>query len=82
MWSFTDDRSTKVATKGVTGELDIDKPTIVGNTYGEFNVEKYATLRPDPLGSTTCSGRAKPRCGCTPQIEALATAIQRAKKAN
>ena len=33
----------------LAGELDINKLTIVGNTYGEFNVEKYATLRPDLL---------------------------------
>ena len=88
-WSFTDDRGTKVSTKGrpnrvvayvgsasalhdfgvdsslvgvfgptklsngkadpLAGDLDIAKLTIVGNTYGEFNVEKYATLRPDLL---------------------------------
>jgi iron complex transport system substrate-binding protein len=88
-WSFTDDRGTKVATKGrpdrvvayvgsaaalhdfgvdsslvgvfgptklnngkadpMAGDLDVDKLTIVGNTYGEFNIEKYATLRPDLL---------------------------------
>ncbi|HEY2700534.1 MAG TPA: ABC transporter substrate-binding protein [Pseudonocardiaceae bacterium] len=88
-WSFTDDRGTKVATKGrpnrvvayvgsaaalhdfgvdsslvgvfgptklnngkadpMAGKLDVDKLTIVGNTYGEFNIEKYATLRPDLL---------------------------------
>jgi iron complex transport system substrate-binding protein len=33
----------------LAGDLDIGKLTIVGNTYGEFNVEKYATLRPDLL---------------------------------
>lgn len=88
-WSFTDDRGTKVTTKGqpnrvvayvgsaaalldfgvesslvgvfgptklsngkadpLAGNLDVGKLTIVGNTYGEFNVEKYATLRPDLL---------------------------------
>jgi iron complex transport system substrate-binding protein len=88
-WSFTDDRGTKVTTKGrpnrvvayvgsaaalhdfgvggslvgvfgptklsngkadpMAGSLDVDKVTIVGNTYGEFNIEKYATLRPDLL---------------------------------
>lgn len=88
-WSFTDDRGTRVTTKGrpnrvvayvgsaaalhdfgvdsslvgvfgptklgsgkadpLAGDLDIAKVTVVGNTYGEFNVEKYATLRPDLL---------------------------------
>ncbi|HJP73249.1 MAG TPA: ABC transporter substrate-binding protein [Pseudonocardiaceae bacterium] len=33
----------------LAGNLDIGKLTIVGNTYGEFNVEKYATLQPDLL---------------------------------
>lgn len=33
----------------MAGDLDVDKLTIVGNTYGEFNIEKYATLRPDLL---------------------------------
>lgn len=31
------------------GDLDVDKLTIIGNTYGEFDVEKYATTRPDVL---------------------------------
>ncbi|WP_327064958.1 ABC transporter substrate-binding protein [Kitasatospora sp. NBC_01250] len=31
------------------GDLDIDKVTIVGNAYGEFDLEKYAALRPDLL---------------------------------
>jgi len=31
------------------GSLDISKVTIVGNVYGEFNIEKYATLQPDLL---------------------------------
>lgn len=33
----------------LAGDLDISKLTILGNTYGEFNVEKYATLQPDLL---------------------------------
>ncbi|HEX4221662.1 MAG TPA: ABC transporter substrate-binding protein [Pseudonocardiaceae bacterium] len=33
----------------MAGGLDVDKLTIVGNTYGEFNIEEYATLRPDLL---------------------------------
>jgi iron complex transport system substrate-binding protein len=31
------------------GDLDIDKVEIIGNVYGEFNVEKYAALGPDLL---------------------------------
>ncbi|KIZ17836.1 ABC transporter substrate-binding protein [Streptomyces natalensis] len=31
------------------GDLDIDKVTILGNAYNQFNVEKYAALRPDLL---------------------------------
>lgn len=31
------------------GNLDIKGLTIVGNTYGEFDLEKYAALRPDLL---------------------------------
>jgi iron complex transport system substrate-binding protein len=31
------------------GDLDVDKVTIVGNAYGEFDVEKYAALAPDLL---------------------------------
>lgn len=31
------------------GDLDVNKVTVVGNTYGEFNIEKYAALKPDLL---------------------------------
>ncbi|MFI6052973.1 ABC transporter substrate-binding protein [Streptomyces violascens] len=31
------------------GDLDITKVEIIGNTYGEFSVEKYAALQPDVL---------------------------------
>ncbi|MGC5342318.1 ABC transporter substrate-binding protein [Streptomyces sp. AM 4-1-1] len=31
------------------GDLDIDKVEILGNVWGEFNVEKYAALGPDLL---------------------------------
>ena len=31
------------------GDLDVDRVTILGNTWGEFNVEKYASLNPDLL---------------------------------
>jgi iron complex transport system substrate-binding protein len=31
------------------GDLDIDKVEILGNVYGEFNIEQYAALTPDLL---------------------------------
>ncbi|WP_329457786.1 ABC transporter substrate-binding protein [Streptomyces sp. NBC_01497] len=31
------------------GDLDVNKVTVIGNVYGEFNVEKYAALDPDLL---------------------------------
>lgn len=31
------------------GDLDVNKVTILGNVWGEFNIEKYAALRPDLL---------------------------------
>lgn len=31
------------------GDLDVNKVTIIGNAYGEFDIEKYAGLRPDLL---------------------------------
>lgn len=34
------------------GDVDVDKVTILGNTWGEFSIEKYAKLRPDLLVST------------------------------
>ena len=33
----------------MAGNVDIEKIASLGNTYGEFNVEKYAELRPDIL---------------------------------
>lgn len=33
------------------GDLDVDKVSVLGNTWGEFNVEKYAALDPDLLVS-------------------------------
>ncbi|MEV7090103.1 ABC transporter substrate-binding protein [Streptomyces sp. NPDC093085] len=33
------------------GTLDVGKVTVIGNAWGEFNVEKYAALRPDLLVS-------------------------------
>ncbi|MDX3235405.1 ABC transporter substrate-binding protein [Streptomyces sp. ME03-5709C] len=29
------------------GDVDVNKVTIIGNAYGEFDVEKYAALQPD-----------------------------------
>lgn len=40
------------------GDLDIDKVTIVGNTYGEFNLEKYARLDPDLIVTNMYQGSA------------------------
>ncbi|MFD0306485.1 ABC transporter substrate-binding protein [Streptomyces sp. NPDC127119] len=34
------------------GDMDVSKVTVLGNAYGQFNVEKYATLAPDVLIST------------------------------
>ncbi|MFJ6194678.1 ABC transporter substrate-binding protein [Micromonospora sp. NPDC092111] len=31
------------------GDLDVDRVTVLGNVWGEFNVEKYAALRPELL---------------------------------
>ncbi|WP_246003209.1 ABC transporter substrate-binding protein [Nocardia tenerifensis] len=33
----------------LTGELDLGKLTVLGNNWGEFDVEKYAALEPDLL---------------------------------
>ncbi|MEW1929955.1 ABC transporter substrate-binding protein [Streptomyces sp. NPDC088360] len=33
-------------------DLDVDKVTVIGNTWGEFSIEKYAKLRPELLVST------------------------------
>ncbi|MGQ5655190.1 ABC transporter substrate-binding protein [Streptomyces sp. EKR5.2] len=34
------------------GDLDISKVTVLGNEWGQFNIEKYAALAPDLLVST------------------------------
>ncbi|MEU5099005.1 ABC transporter substrate-binding protein [Streptomyces sp. NPDC020996] len=34
------------------GDMDISKVTVLGNVWGQFNVEKYAALAPDVLVST------------------------------
>ncbi|MFC9295947.1 ABC transporter substrate-binding protein [Streptomyces sp. NPDC057011] len=38
------------------GSMDISKVEILGNVYDEFNVEKYAALRPDLLVTNTWDG--------------------------
>lgn len=42
--TLSDGKPTKQA-----GNLDVGKVTIVGNAYGEFNIETFAALRPDLL---------------------------------
>ncbi|MFG2266786.1 ABC transporter substrate-binding protein [Streptomyces sp. NPDC048720] len=34
------------------GDMDVSKVTVLGNTWGQFNIEKYAALAPDVLIST------------------------------
>jgi iron complex transport system substrate-binding protein len=34
------------------GDMDISKVTVLGNTWGQFSIEKYASLAPDLLIST------------------------------
>ncbi len=34
------------------GDMDVSKPTVLGNEWGQFNIEKYAALAPDVLIST------------------------------
>jgi iron complex transport system substrate-binding protein len=38
------------------GDLDVDKVTVLGNEWGQFNIEKYAALAPDVLISTMFDG--------------------------
>ena len=33
----------------LAGSLDVDKVKVIGNAYGEFDIEKYAAVRPDLL---------------------------------
>ncbi|MFD6323838.1 ABC transporter substrate-binding protein [Streptomyces sp. NPDC058442] len=35
------------------GDMDVSKVTVLGNVWDQFNVEKYATLAPEVLVSTT-----------------------------
>jgi iron complex transport system substrate-binding protein len=34
------------------GDMDVSKLTVLGNTWGQFNIEKYAALAPDVLITT------------------------------
>ncbi|MGV9250891.1 ABC transporter substrate-binding protein [Streptomyces sp. NPDC003697] len=34
------------------GDMDVSKVTVLGNTWGQFSIEKYAALAPDALIST------------------------------
>ncbi|MFI9645998.1 ABC transporter substrate-binding protein [Streptomyces sp. NPDC052040] len=38
------------------GDLDISKVTLLGNEWGQFNIEKYAALSPDLLATTMFDG--------------------------
>ncbi|RLU92023.1 ABC transporter substrate-binding protein [Streptomyces griseocarneus] len=39
------------------GDIDVDKVTILGNAWGEFNVEKYAALGPELLVTSIFQGK-------------------------
>ncbi|MFK4064788.1 ABC transporter substrate-binding protein [Streptomyces sp. NPDC029674] len=39
------------------GDMDISKLTIIGNEWGQFKIEKYASLAPDVLISTMFDGQ-------------------------
>ncbi|MFH9671381.1 ABC transporter substrate-binding protein [Streptomyces sp. NPDC017405] len=38
------------------GDMDISKVTVLGNTWGQFSIEKYASLAPDVLITTMFDG--------------------------
>ncbi|MEU9440387.1 ABC transporter substrate-binding protein [Streptomyces sp. NPDC048304] len=38
------------------GDMDISKVTVLGNAWGQFNIEKYASLAPDVLITTMFDG--------------------------
>ncbi|MFC9928754.1 ABC transporter substrate-binding protein [Streptomyces sp. NPDC127190] len=38
------------------GDMDVSKVTVLGNTWGQFNIEKYASLAPDVLITTMFDG--------------------------
>lgn len=46
---FGETRATPDELAPLRGDLDLDKVTVLGNNWGEFNVEKYAALEPDLL---------------------------------
>ncbi|RNL71215.1 ABC transporter substrate-binding protein [Streptomyces sp. I6] len=48
--TYVEDKAKGTRTPDVqAGDLDIDKVTVLGNVWGEFNVEQYAALAPDVL---------------------------------
>ncbi|WP_030742141.1 ABC transporter substrate-binding protein [Streptomyces sp. NRRL S-31] len=38
------------------GDMDVSKVTVLGNAWGQFNIEKYASLAPDVLVTTMFDG--------------------------
>jgi iron complex transport system substrate-binding protein len=38
------------------GDMDVSKVTVLGNAWGQFNIEKYASLAPDVLITTMFDG--------------------------
>ncbi|TQS20805.1 ABC transporter substrate-binding protein [Microbispora hainanensis] len=46
---FGETRRTDGSPDPQAGDLDVNKVTILGNVWGEFNIEKYAALRPELL---------------------------------
>ncbi|TLQ45812.1 ABC transporter substrate-binding protein [Streptomyces marianii] len=48
--TYVEDRAKGTRTPDVqAGDLDIDKVKVLGNVWGEFNIEQYAALAPDVL---------------------------------
>ncbi|MEV0925911.1 ABC transporter substrate-binding protein [Streptomyces spongiicola] len=48
--TYVEDKAKGTRTPDVqAGDLDIDKVKVLGNVWGEFNVEQYAALAPDVL---------------------------------
>ncbi|MER6069509.1 ABC transporter substrate-binding protein [Streptomyces sp. NPDC001817] len=49
--------TTKDGTADVqAGDMDVSKVTVLGNAWGQFNIEKYASLAPDVLITTMFDG--------------------------
>lgn len=46
---FGETKAADGTTDPQAGDLDVNEVTIIGNAYGEFDIEKYAALRPDLL---------------------------------